>query len=832
MARTVLLDGVLVTEETRIVEMKSINDELKTKEIILKDLTQLEPYDMDLPVVITENAVSEYYKTAYDSVVLTGRSPKSYTHTLTVIEAIKDLERITMSSLQYTQNVDTSTYTLLDVVDRALKTIELEESANKGDKRVYDISGVGARDSFDRYIIGNLSGLALELYERKAPEMKFNTPTLKEIFDEVFLLLNGRPVMESFTIIGIQYYDMVGDEIDLDDVEEITGNQSIDKFAQKYDIYMENAISESNVNKQAIVYPSADGWASVRSSETELTTNNFLMELPEEVERVLKFEVRLDVEINYLDNASAPQTFSGVVEADMTDYLMLDERTWNALENVYNINTGGGDTAWDTVNHFSAVYISGKQVVGWHNDIDIFAGFNGTKNWHVFVGASGFQSGDIPSDATQIQIGLLVKPSFNTDVRDFMYRLTYVPKQTVRVQIEKDIAGAVGTLFANQTDRIVDSEMLGQNLQNKLNREGNKELQFSKKVVSYLNAFDLGDYYGDYKVTKVNNDRQEQYTLTTATLSKDYAKRSERMTIANMPRQTQISAENTVRNDIYSEYIEIDTALDTNDTYVTNLGIDRYMDTFRDVAVYDNPVEIAQATLTKETLIPCVSQGIGKVLSFKWGFDNNISAGIATSQLDTIYGNEYYRYTTITGTTNNCRFTLHGGFTPNPNTFAQSAIVAQQLPEYSASDVTLNAKYIDVPELFIDKDSSEIYNFSYQLINVTPNENIYIGNKIATENALVVKDTEQLYLYSSGTKIPFGERLADGLTVQTIVTGTPIAGEVKLSTTLTSNYGRLVFSTNFNDNYWAIANANREVYMIVNILEQDNVYINPRNKRS
>ena len=48
------------------------------------------------------------------------------------------------------------------------------------------------------------------------------------------------------------------------------------------------------------------------------------------------------------------------------------------------------------------------------------------------------------------------------------------------------------------------------------------------------------------------------------------------------------------------------------------------MDTFRDVKVYDNPVEIAQATLIEPTLIPCVSQGIGKVLSFKWGYDNNI----------------------------------------------------------------------------------------------------------------------------------------------------------------------------------------------------------------
>lgn len=844
MARTIILDGSLIVEETQVIETMSIDDELKTKIIVLKDTTDIEPYDMDLTVVITENAVAEYYKTAYDSVVLTGRSPKTYTHTLTVIEAIKDFERITMSSLQYTQGVDTIDYTLLDVVDRALKLIDLEEFTLRGSKRVYDISGIGARNSFDQYIPANLSGLALELYERKSPEIKFNTTTLKELFDQVFLLLNGRPVMESFTVVGIQYYNLEGNEILLSEVEEITGNQSIEKFAQKYDIYMENAISESNVNKQALVYPSADGWASVRSSATELTTSNFLMEVPEDIERVLKFEILADVEINYDESNGSivnQLQFSGELEVDATA-LLFTERAREGLDYEFSIaDTTGLDTAfWKNSYLNNSLYFSGKQILGWHDNVDIFSPFGSVKLWHLFLDSIAYQQDKLPLTAGYwiAAIGTISllqprKPSFNTNVRDFMYRLTYVPKQTVRVQIEKDKQGAIGTLFANQTDRIVDSEMLGQNLQNKLNREGNKELQFTKKVVNYLNSFELGDYYGDYKVTKVNNDRQEQYTVSTATLSKDYAKRSERMTIANMPRQTQISAENTVRNDIYNEYVEISTSSNTNNTYLTNLGIDRYMDTFRDTNSYPNPVEIAQVSMTEDVIIPCVSQGLGKVINLKWGFDNNISAGVKTSQLDTIYGNKFFRYTTITGTSSTAGFTLHGGFTPNPNTFAQKAIVAQELPEYISADVTLNAKYVDVPRLNVIKDSGEVYNFSYQLTNVTSDENIYIGNKIATDNALVVKDTEAVYMYSSSTPIPFTERLEDGLTKQTIVLGVPVdSSEVKLTTTLTSNYGRLTFTTNFNNNYWAIANGNREVYMIMNKTSQGVVFINPRNKRS
>jgi len=253
MARTVIIDGNVVTVETEIIEHFNINDELETKEIIIKNSPLMEAYDMDLNVTITENAISEFYITGSDIPVLTSRDPFAYTHSLTLIEPYKRFERITMSSLQYTQELDTTTYTCLDVVDRALKLIEIEETLNKGDKRIYDIDGIGARDSSDEYIVGNLSGLALALYEKKAPEMEFNTPYLSEIFNEVFLLLNGRPYMKNgFTTVGIKYYNAVNDEIDLVDVEEITGNQSIDKFAQKYDIYMENAISENNLNKQAM----------------------------------------------------------------------------------------------------------------------------------------------------------------------------------------------------------------------------------------------------------------------------------------------------------------------------------------------------------------------------------------------------------------------------------------------------------------------------------------------------------------------------------------------------------------------------------------------------
>jgi len=414
-----------------------------------------------------------------------------------------------------------------------------------------------------------------------------------------------------------------------------------------------------------------------------------------------------------------------------------------------------------------------------------------------------------------------------------MYRLTYVPKQTVRVQIEKDKQGAVGTLFANQDARIVDSELLGHNMQNRLNREGEKELKFTKQVNNFFDAFQLGDYYLDYKVTKVDNNRLSETTLTTATLSKNFAKKSERIDLANKPRQTEISATNTIRNDIFNEYIEIKTSSLTNNTYLQTLGINRYLDTFRDVNQQDNPVEFVLWSGVTSLLIPCSSQGMAKTMIFPFGFDSNIVAGSKTSLLDTIYGNEFVRYANTDGTLDSFNFKAYGGFIPTPNTFAQSALVAQELPHFDLLDIDVTEEYIDTSSLAIYKDSGEIYNFTYQLTLVTEDEDIFIGNKLATDNALVVKDTEQLYLYSSATKIPFEQTVETGLTVQKIVLGTPInSSEVRVAASAFANYGTTLFSENFNNNYWAIANINREVYMIVNKLNQAFIYHNPRNKRS
>jgi len=394
-SRSVFIDGDSVTVETEIIEHYNINDELETKEIIIKDSPLIEAYDMDLNVLIIESAITEFYITGADNPVLTSRDPFTYTHSLTLIEPYKRFERITMSSLQYTQKLDTTTYTCLDVVDRALKLIEIEETANKGDKRVYDIDGVGTRDANDNYIVGNLSGLALALYEKKAPEMEFNTPYLSEIFNETFLLLNGRPKMIGFTTVGIKYYNAVNDEIDLADVEEITGSQSIDKFAQKYDIYMENAISENNLNKQAIVYPSTTAWASVRSSETELTTNNFLMEVTEDIERVLKFEIYADVVVQYAHDTGTA-IFAGEIQLDMTDFLFT-KQAWDSLE--YNFDgidfTSGEQVWWKDPYKNNSLYFDGKRILGWQDEVNIFTLFGNIKLWNLFIASAAYKGGHL-----------------------------------------------------------------------------------------------------------------------------------------------------------------------------------------------------------------------------------------------------------------------------------------------------------------------------------------------------------------------------------------------------------------------------------------------------
>jgi len=838
--RTVTIDGNAVTIETEIIEFKNRDDELEITQIAIKSSSLLEPYDMGLQVIIVEDAITEYFITGQDKTALVERSPNKYNHTITLIEPYKEFERITMSSLQYTQPLNTTKYTLLDVVDRALKLMLLETTSDLGGERIYDIDGIGTRDANDNYIIGNLSGLASDLHDIKAPEMKFNTPYLSEIFNEVFLLLDGRPYLKDFATVGIKYYNETNDEITLDDVDEITGEQNIEKNAQKFDIYMENAISETNANKQAVIYPSENSWASVRSSDTELTTNNFLMQVNDNIERILKFEIRVKLNITYFEtNGGSTNTLSDdplEITVDMTDWLFT-KRAWEGLDFNFDTidNTGSQDTLWKSQYKNNALYFEDNKIKGWHEDLDIWTLFGSTNQWNVFLGTAAFEGGYLvaPTPGYWIEgVGIGVqrtKFATSSGVEEFLFRLTYVPSQTVRYQIEKDKPSGHGTLFANQQSRIVDSELLGANMLNRLNREGEKTLQFTKTVTDFTDAFQLGDYYEEYRAVKVNNIRKTEYTLSVATLSKNYSKKSERIDLANQPRQTNISKENTIRNDIFNEYIEVSTVQGSKTGSITLVGGSSFIDTFLFPTRFYQPIEFA--LFEGDIIASLTSQGIGKTLSFKFQFENNVTAGISSTLIDSIYANQFVVYAPD-GLLDTANISLYSDLTPDPNTFDQSVVVANLLPKYDAGESTLGFEMFDLPELNILKDSGEVYALSYQMKLYTDDPDIYIGNRLATNNGLVIKATEQLYLYSWAQKLVFGEKVGTHTDKQLIKHGAPGAGEVRISASLLAIIPNIEFTTNFNNLNWAIANDDGDVYVIVNKFSTPKIYFNPKNKRS
>jgi hypothetical protein len=343
------------------------------------------------------------------------------------------------------------------------------------------------------------------------------------------------------------------------------------------------------------------------------------------------------------------------------------------------------------------------------------------------------------------------------------------------------------------------------------------------------------DYYGTYKGVSVDNTRYSNgQTLSSITLSEHYAKKSERIDIANRPRQTQISAENTIRNDIITEYMKVSLSDLSASSSLNESGIERYARTFNDLIAHTNPVEFA--IWEDSVYVEATSQGVGKTMSFKLEFPNNISAGQQIALLDTIYGNKEVVYATD-GIIENATIKFYDTFESAIDSDSARATVAQKLPEISegilSDDVTLGNEYIDLDERRILKDSGEVYALSYQLIHYTDDEELFIGNKLAQENALVVKDVEDLYLYTTLDVFTKGQIIdVNGIFVaskQEVVTGTPTSTQVKLvSTKLGFGSGARYshqFTTNFNTGRsWALCNEAGEVYIICNKINEDTFY--------
>ena len=294
-----------------------------------------------------------------------------------------------------------------------------------------------------------------------------NKPNAREALDAILKQINAEVRMITFSIVSADFINVKNNSIDISEYIIYKGRHLINQYADRLDIFIENAISEDDLNKQAIIYPGAEAWASVRGTASFLTSDEFIMEVPYPIQEVLKWEIYAEAKFTSGAVPNIPIT----IKQDITE-LLLEKPAYEALE--YDLS----DPLTAPVRNNSVYYEKGgTRILGFHEKLDLFSLGGAIFTYeHLLRYAIEKQSAPNPSSASL------------DNYEEFMFRLTYVSRQGERLRIEKAIPLGNRTLFINQAERIPDIEKLGNKMREDVEGIGNKQLIIGKRVCSHANA--------------------------------------------------------------------------------------------------------------------------------------------------------------------------------------------------------------------------------------------------------------------------------------------------------------------------------------------------------
>lgn len=822
----VFIDGIQVTN----INSNYDEDIKRTKELDNAKITIInddndEAFDVDSQVKVTIDSTDRYFILGLDDFDRVGKDPFKYEHKLELIEATSYLEGITLPNITYRNAPngvigDGITYSIWDQLVRLREIAKLVKTTTT--ERLWDYSSA---------VIPHL-GMNLQTYTSliKGKQLTLNQLNAREALDTILKQINAEVRMIDFTTVSADFINVKNNEIDTTDLIIYKGRHLIDQYADKVDLFIENAISEDNLNKQAIIYPGAEAWSSVRGTDSFLTSDEFIMEVPYPIQEILKFEIYAEITSTVLGSGT-----SETIQVDITE-LLLEKPAYDAK--VYVLGTSAGNAYYDTVARNNSVYFTkgGTRILGFHEKLDKFAGIGGTyfSYRHLLSFAAYKDAGGFPA-----------APRFDSEIdnyQNFMFRLTYVSRQNERLRIEKRVPLGNRAVFINQSERIPDIEKIGNKAREDLDNIGNKQLIVGKRVGSYAEVIHMGDYINDYITDFVHNYVDKGEYVSVATLHKGARNISLDVGINTENRDTTIDDKNAVvRHEIYDEYIEIDDTGRTNTSLITEDGIDRYAELFSTITILkDKPVELCMfshsGSITRKVL-GCKSVGTANVIKFDFGFDSVNLIGRSANLVDGLWVSTYVDYT---GGDEHARlaefeFDLITGVEPIVDNFSNNVLIAQNLPVHQPGTASVIDTYFEFAtsvRLNLLKDGGEKFKMTYQMGHYDPVGDVIIGEKLSTNNPLVVKDTEELYLYKSSTPFENSNFIGTYDDKLLITNSTPVAqDEIQVVFTATAD-NILVEVISAASFYWAIGNFEQELYFAVNSLTKKQKYINFRENRS
>lgn len=688
-----------------------------------------------------------------------------------------------------------------------------------------------------------------ELYEilknTIAPNLTFTQCNLFECLEQIFMYLDGYPVLTQDNQLDIRYFNDNNGVVVNSKESDMKMAMSESRFANGLITDFQNA--ELN---NILTYPSKKTYSAIQNKSIGIPTDNS------------SYIMRVDYPIYNLRSVKAPITtikiaaYNGVDTATWYD---LDTTSIELIENIVpediyiNLTDSLDTNTVEDIGLYKQNCLIFKQK---SNEIEV-------GNTYDYLWAKMFTLPNVFYSSIRKMFGLYyapggtkgaltsvtISPNMSKVYEDLKYQIEYETLANGRLLIEGTENKYQGAERLDIGQGASDIMKMGLNLLGMSVKTGVDTLVRTEKFLKHEDKIKVGSIYyenGDkYIATKVDECVFSDFVFQTIQYTKNFNKLSQFIALDQKKRFNEIDSSLTLRSeDVYKEYLyftlnEEDTEL-LNDVHLTNAFMfTGLIETFRLNPTNEFKIDFATCNTSNydgssnsafgNVWLPLLQYGSGNALCFEMAFNSPINAN-SNFQYNETLGAWYSKY---------ILYTANDGFADliNIGFYKQNSVISTtSLPQVDSDLLNSCVKYGGFSNLNYYKKQNETFAMNYELLCLPyNNQEIFIGENFIKYNGLIGNSIPKIKLklfisdsekYSLFDKYGLGDEVSGSISISPSIIK---SGDNKGAYGLTIYKDLKLYKLDKKIISWAICDENNNIYLSANeelgINEELNCYI-------
>ena len=485
------------------------NETLDSGTVILNNLEkqlEIEPYDI-IAIYNDNNVFKKYLCVDTYREQITCVNPRLYRYEITLFSETKQLEGIILPNLKITKVLnDPQTRSVYDYINQYL-----EEYSPKIRTITSGTFWSGDIDYKWRWTVAldeNHQRLQ-DKFNVVCPEMQWNTPTLREVLNDLMMVVDCIPIIKNGIISYVDLTEITNKDWsdDTNHINYVTRSKSSEDYVSEIQSELVNVTNNINNANNYVTVTEYKAFG-VQDNEVILKDSNLLLRTNHPIYRIKKLIMCFVGTGNTSDG-----TLERWIEFDLCSIpgLVSEYQEWITKEIAYNTAAPSTLQEFGLIQNWSLYYTRNSR------EISNFS----SKTKYVWFTNNLIE--ELPKRIIRYKYPEVVGGEHGGEYYQYLFKIEYETLEGCMFRASKgEYPDNERVIIDNQTNSYVDSYSQGFLEYQKANRLGNEQLQINARFSPEEDTIEIGDSFDDCVVYQVQKQYFKNHTEVNALATKNY----------------------------------------------------------------------------------------------------------------------------------------------------------------------------------------------------------------------------------------------------------------------------------------------------------------------